>query len=98
MMATAMTDARINGQIGQPAASIMASTGYDSTKKQQAKCSAHVPVSASTNYSDKVWVCFAEFSTIDVDKSVRNYLAHSLSTRPQREIWFGPKNDQYTYS
>jgi len=30
MMATAMIDARINGQIGQPAASMMASTGYHS--------------------------------------------------------------------
>jgi hypothetical protein len=30
MMATATTDARINGQIGQPAASMMANTEYHS--------------------------------------------------------------------
>jgi hypothetical protein len=37
---------------------------------------------------------FAEFSTIGVDKSVRNCPPLSLNTRPQRKKPFGTKSNQ----
>ncbi|WP_296750346.1 hypothetical protein [Thiobacillus sp.] len=43
---------------------------------------------------DGVFGVLAEFSTIDVDKSVRNALPVPLNTRPQREKRFGTKSNQ----
>jgi hypothetical protein len=38
-----------------------------------------------------------EFSTVDVDKSVKKRRDGSLSARPQRENRQGPKSDQMAY-
>jgi hypothetical protein len=56
-----------------------------------------VPVSASTNCEDGAFAGFAEFSTIDVDKSVRNCPPLCLNTRPQRKKPFGTKSNQVEY-
>ncbi|MBW8329574.1 MAG: hypothetical protein K0M48_10615, partial [Thiobacillus sp.] len=66
--------------------------------KQQTKCSARVRVSASTNCSNGAFDGFCKFSTIDVDKSVKNCLPPPLNTRPQRKKRFGTKSSQYAYT